>query len=148
MIGVHHQNAVTRLLYAQIRTRKSRWGLAQRLAVALWLRGGQLRRAASNAAHACLAMGRTACDEALVRCQYVGPTIPDSCNAVTSADADQASVAVVSMECPVMAALPLWYAVSGKLETGVAPKQPSRVERVIFHRGQPDQEGERYGGGN
>ena len=43
-----------------------------------------------------LAMVRTAFDEALVRCRCVGPTIPDSVDAVTGDGADQASVAVVS----------------------------------------------------
>jgi hypothetical protein len=42
-------------------------------------------------------MGRTGLNEAQVRCQCVGPTIPDSPNAVTSDDAVQASVAVLSM---------------------------------------------------
>jgi hypothetical protein len=52
-------------------------------------------------------------NEALLRYQCVGPTIPDSPNAVTSDDADQASVAVVSM-MPVMA-------------TGLAKRRKSKL---------------------
>jgi hypothetical protein len=33
-----------------------------------------------------------------VRCQCVGPTIPDNVGCVTSDDADQASVAVLTMK--------------------------------------------------
>jgi hypothetical protein len=44
-----------------------------------------------------LAMVRTTFDEAFVRCQCVGPTIPDSMDAVTGDGADQASAAALTM---------------------------------------------------
>ena len=78
-----------------IPTRKSRQGVPRRLAVALRLRGGLLRRAVLERSRACLAIGRTASMRRPVRCQCVGPTIPDSIGCVTSDDADQASVAVL-----------------------------------------------------
>ena len=76
-------------------TSKSRQGFPRRLAVALRLRGGMLRRAVLERSRACLAIGRTASMRRPVRCQCVGPTIPDSIECVTSDDADQASVAVL-----------------------------------------------------
>ena len=58
--------------------RKNRQGFPRRLAVALRLRGGLLRRAVLERSRACLAIGRTASMRRPVRCQCVGPTIPDS----------------------------------------------------------------------
>ena len=71
---------------------KAAKGFPRRLAVAF---GGVLRRAVLERSRACLAIGRKASMRRPVRCQRVGPTIPDSIGCVTSDDADQASVAVL-----------------------------------------------------
>ena len=84
-----------------VATRESRQGFPRRLAVALRLRGGLLRRAVLEHSLAYLAMGRTPFMRCPVRCQCVGPTVPDNWDAVTSDDADQASDAVPSMKWPV-----------------------------------------------
>jgi len=56
--------------------------------------GGVLRRAVLERGP-CLLFGRTASMRRPVRCQCVGPTIPDGVGSVTSDHAYQASVAVL-----------------------------------------------------
>jgi hypothetical protein len=69
-------------------------------AVALRLRGGVLRRAVlEERSRAYLPEEARPSMRRPVRCQCVGSTIPDSMACVTSDDADQASVAVLSMCC-------------------------------------------------
>jgi hypothetical protein len=94
--GLRTQSALGPFLCcAATATSKSRQGFPRRLAVALRLRGGVLRRAVLERSRASLAIGRTASMRRPVRCQCVGPTIPDSIGCVTSDDADQASFPVL-----------------------------------------------------
>jgi len=72
--------------------RKSRWGLTQRLFVAFCC----VEVNCVERSRACLAMGRTASMRRECVASVSGPTTPDSSDAVTRDDADQASVAVLS----------------------------------------------------
>jgi len=72
--------------------RKSRWALTQRPFVAFCC----VEVNCVERSRACLAMGRTASMRRECVASVSGPTTPDSSDAVTRDDADQASDAVLS----------------------------------------------------